>query len=382
MQYRTLGRTGLKVSEIGLGCEGFSGRDLTFTRKMLDLAIENGVNCMDLFSPDPNLRDCIGAALKGRHHAFVLQAHLCTVWEKGQYRRTREIEKVKASFEDLLMRLGTQRVDIGMIHYVDSLDDWQKVRDGAVMRYALLQKAQGRIGAVGMSSHNPQAALAAVQSGLVDVIMFSVNPCYDLLPAGEDCEALWARESYQGMLVNMDPQRQELYETCQKLGVGLTVMKVFGGGDLLTQDSPAGQALSVVQCLHYALTRPAAATVFVGARSLEELEQSLAYVHADASQRDYAQALAGFPRISWQGHCMYCGHCAPCPQGIDVAAATKFLNLAKAQGDAASETIFGHYEALARHAKDCTGCGLCETRCPFGVPVRENMKRAIEIFGN
>ena len=86
-----------------------------------------------------------------------------------------------------------------------------------------------------------------MESGSIDVLMFSVNPCYDLQPAGENCEALWAEESYAGMLVNMDPARERLYETCQRLGVGITVMKAFGGGDLLSAAlSPAGKALTII----------------------------------------------------------------------------------------------------------------------------------------
>ena len=132
-----------------------------------------------------------------------------------------------------------------MVHYVDSLSDWQQIQDGDIMKYALELKKGGVIGSIGMSSHNPEAALAAVESGLVDVLMFSVNPCYDLQPGNENLELLWAPESYAKPLLNMDPQRQRLYETCQRLGVGITVMKAFGGGDLLNGDiSPAGKALT------------------------------------------------------------------------------------------------------------------------------------------
>ena len=102
--------------------------------------------------------------------------------------------------------------------------------------------------------------------------MFSVNPCYDLLPGTDDVEKLWAEESYKKPLLNLDPKRAELYETCQRLGVGITVMKAFGGGDLLSEYSPAGKALTAVQCLHYALTRPAVAAVMSGARTMEELK--------------------------------------------------------------------------------------------------------------
>ena len=102
-------------------------------------------------------------------------------------------------------------------------------------------KAAGVIGHIGLSSHNPEAALAAVETGLIDVLMFSVNPCYDLQPAGEDVEELWAPKNYVAPLVNMDPERQALYETCQRLGVGITVMKAFGGGDLLSELSRRGR---------------------------------------------------------------------------------------------------------------------------------------------
>ena len=98
-----------------------------------------------------------------------------------------------------------------MIHYVDSLADWEAVRDGEVMAYARELKAAGVIKSIGMSSHNPAAALEAVASGLIDVLMFSVNPCYDLLPANEDVESLWDEKNYEKHLVNMDPDRQALY---------------------------------------------------------------------------------------------------------------------------------------------------------------------------
>ncbi len=232
-----------------------------------------------------------------------------------------------------------------------------------------------------MSSHNPKAAQLAVESGLVEVLMFSVNPCYDLLPGDENVENLWAGESYAGQLSNMDPEREHLYETCQRLGVGITVMKAFGGGDLLSEElSPAGKALTAAQCIHYALTRPAVGCVMSGVRSVEELKQSLAYETASDAKKDYASAFASFPRIQWQGHCMYCGHCAPCPKGIDVATVTKFLNLTKAQGSV-PETVREHYAALSHRAGECVGCGACEKRCPFGVPILQNMRQAKETFG-
>ena len=77
---------------------------------------------------------------------------------------------------------------------------------------------------------------------------------------------------------------------------------------------------------------------------------------------------------------MYCGHCAPCPKGIDVASVTKFLNLARAQKDL-PETVREHYAALEHKAGECVKCRACEERCPFSVQVVENMESAVKIFG-
>lgn len=381
MEYRELGRTGIKVSVIALGCEGFVANEGALTEQLLNAAEQGGINCIDLYAPQPEMRSRLGKWLRGRRGKFVLQAHLCTVWQDGQYKRTREIGEVKASFEDLLTRLATDYIDIGMIHYVDSLEDWEAVAGGPVMAYGREMQAQGKIIYIGLSSHNPAAAMQAVQSGLIDVLMFSVNPCYDLQPANEDCYALWDGKNYDRQLVNMDPEREALYETCSRLGVAITVMKAFGGGDLLDEElSPAGKALTVNQCLHYALTRPGVAAVMSGAHTVDELEKCLEYTTAADVEKDYAAAFAALPKISWEGHCMYCGHCAPCPQGIDVAAVTKFLNLTKAQ-NSVPETVREHYAALRHHAGECVKCGACEKRCPFKVTVIQNMQEAVKVFG-
>ena len=382
MNYRELGATGVKVSEIGMGCEGFAEDGCRMTRRLFDAAEELGINCFDLYASDPAVRGAVGEALEGRREKFFIQAHLCSVWQDGQYKRSRSMPEVRAAFEEMMRLLRTDFLAVGMIHYCDALSDWEEIERGGVLEFARDLKRQGRIRHVGLSSHNPQVGLRAVESGVIEVLMFSVNPCYDLMPPSEDVEELWNDENYKAPLLNMDPERQRLYETCQRLGVGVTVMKCFGGGDLLNAElSPAGTALTVNQCIHYALSRPAAASVLVGAHSAEQLRDCAAYDDASEEERDYAPALASFPKIRWKGHCMYCGHCEPCPARIDIASVTKFLNLAVAQGGL-PETVREHYAALEHHAGECVRCGTCEPRCPFEVPIRENMRRAAETFGS
>lgn len=381
MDYRELGNTGLKASVIGMGCEGFFEDDYAMAAKLFDAAEALGINYFDLYASDPNVRAAVGRALKGRREKFLIQSHLCSVWKDGQYLRTRDLAETKAGFEEMMRLLDVDYLDVGMIHYCDAMSDWEEIVHSGILDYARELKAAGRIRHIGLSSHNPLVAERAVKEGGIEVLMFSVNPCYDLQPADEDVEKLWSDEAYANDLTNMDPDRQRLYETCQAMGVGITVMKAFAGGDLLNAElSPAGVALSAHQCISYSLSRPAVAVVLAGARSVEQLQNSAAYCDADEAERDYAAALASFPKIHWEGHCMYCSHCAPCPMEISVADVTKFLHLAKTQKEI-PETVREHYAALSHHAGECIGCGACETRCPFGVEIRENMNEAAAVFG-
>lgn len=378
---RSLGRCGLSIGEVGLGCEGLLDKDEFFISKALDMMGAAGASGIDLYSPNPDFRSRLGKALAGRRKQFILQGHICSCWQNGQYKRSRYMPDIVPAFEDQLHCLDTDYIDIGMIHYVDAMKDWHDIAAGPILPYVQDLKARGTIRAIGLSSHNPQAALAAVESGIIDVLMFSINPCYDLQPPGEDVEQLWNREKYKNPIANMDPDRARLYETCDSLGVGITVMKAFGGGDLLKADqSLAGVALTETQCIAYALDRPGAACVFAGAHSLHELQKAMDFAKATPEEKDYAATLASFPRISWRGHCMYCGHCAPCPKGISIADVTKLLNLAKAQG-AIPETVREHYAALPHKAGECINCGKCAKRCPFEVDAPANMAAARELFG-
>lgn len=381
MQYRTLGRTGLRAGVIGLGSEAFVNHDDAFAQELIDAAIGAGVNYFDLYNPEPYIRDSFGKAMKGRREKFIMQAHLCSAWIGGQYKRTRDMGEVRAAFADLLARLDTPYIDVGMIHYVDEQKDFDQVFGGPVIEFAKEQKAAGHIRHIGMSTHNPRVAIQAVKSGLIDVIMFSINPAYDILPPNEDINVMFDKASYETVLANIDPERQELYSLCESQGVAITVMKPYGGGSLLSAEaSPFGAAMSVAQCLHYCLTRPGVATVLAGAVNKEELMEAVAYCDASDAEKDYAKLLSSCPAHPFTDKCMYCGHCAPCTAGIDIASVNKFADLCQAQR-MVPETVREHYNVLSVKASACVKCGQCETRCPFGVKIVEHMQKAVDIFG-
>ncbi len=379
MRYRRLGKTGLEVSEIGFGAEWMGGgKTPEEVRDVAEALRAGGVNILDCWMADPEIRDNLGFALRGARDAWIIQGHIGSTWQDGQYVRTRDMDVVKPAFEDLLERLGTDHVELGMIHYVDSVDEYGDVMSGPFMEYVRELKAAGTIGHIGLSTHNPDVAQRAAESGEIEMIMFSLNPAFDMMPASENLDDLFGE--YDESLEGIDPARERLYATCEREDVGITVMKGYAGGRLLdAQTSPFGVALSPVQCVHYALTRPAVASIMVGAKDVAEAQAALAYEEATEEERDYASVLAGAPRHAYFGQCTYCGHCAPCAVGIDIAMVNKLHDLAVLHDDV-PPSVRAHYHDLAVTADACVGCQECEARCPFGVRIAERMERTAELF--
>lgn len=380
MNYRRLGKTELMVSEIGFGAEWMERYDAATCKAVLDECEKQGINILDCWMSEPNVRSNLGAALAGRREKWIIQGHIGSTWQNGQYVRTRDMEKVVPAFEDLLARLGTDYIDLGMIHYVDDEADWNNVVNTPFLQYVLQLKEKGVIRHIGMSTHNPAMAKKAVESGLVEMILFSINPAFDLLPANEDMNQYFA-EQYDESLGGIDASRAELYKLCEQQDIGITVMKGYAGGRLFdAARSPFGVALTPVQCLHYALTRPAVAAVMAGFDTPQHVIEAASYCTATEEEKDYASVLANAPRHAFSGQCTYCGHCKPCPMDIDIAMVNKFYDLASAQEEV-PESVKSHYLALEKKAGDCIGCKGCEARCPFEVKVSERMKKTAELFG-
>jgi len=379
MRYRKLGNTGLEVSEIGFGGEWLERHEFEESVELIRYAQEKGINIIDCWMSDPKSRDIIGKALEGNREKWFVQGHIGSTHQNGQYVRTRDMQFVKPAFEDLLQRLGTDYIDLGMIHYVDAQEDWDLCMNSPYIEYVKELKAAGTIRHIGLSTHNPRIAKTAIESGIVEMILFSINPAFDMHPATEVLDEMF--ENYANEMSGIDEERAALYRLCEEKGVGITVMKPYFGGRLFDPArSPFGSVFTPVQCIHYALTRPGVSSVLCGYDTKEQIDAAVAYETATADEKDYASVLASAPLHAYSGQCTYCGHCKPCPMDIDIAMVNKFYDLATAQ-PAVPESVRAHYMALERKASDCIGCQSCEARCPFGVSVAERMRKTAELFG-
>ncbi len=265
------------------------------------------------------------------------------------------------------------------MHYIDSVEEFRTCLEGSYYKYVRELLHAGIIRHVGLSTHNPEVALKAVRRDVVEVIMFSINPAFDLMPPSEDVNDLFGDFAEAGECI--EPLRAELYSLCEEKNIALTVMKPYAGGRLLMDEqSPFGKALTPVQCIHYCLTRPAVASVLAGYKTVEEAQAALAYEQATEGERDFARVIADAPaRKAYFGQCTYCGHCQPCAVGIDIATVNKFADLALIQ-DTVPQSIRSHYLELDTNASDCIACGNCEPNCPFGVKIMERMEETERLF--
>ena len=380
MRYRNLGKTGIKVSEIGFGGEWLERHEEAHSVDMIRYAGEQGINIIDCWMPDPKSRDIIGKGMEGNRDKWIVQGHIGSTWQNDQYVKTRDMKHVVPAFEDIFVRMKTDYIDLGMIHYVDAVEDWNKCMETDYIKYVRDLHAGGLIRHIGLSTHNPRIAKMAVETGFIEMILFSINPAFDMHPATEDLDDMFGE--YESGLSGIDRERAALYSLCEEKEVGITVMKGFFGGRLLDKNtSPFGTAFTPLQCIHYVLTRPGVSSILVGYDTKEQIDVSVSYENAPDSAKDYASVIASAPVHSYSGQCTYCGHCKPCPVNIDIAMVNKFYDLAVQQPEV-PESVRSHYQDLGTTASSCIGCRGCESRCPFGVKIADRMKKTAELFGN
>lgn len=371
MNHRTLGRTGFSVGEIGLGTEYLIDKSREHVLSVIHAAVDRGINYFDLFFAQPELRDNMGAAFAGCRDKVFLAAHLGAAHLDGQYQTIRNPQQSRDFIDDFLARYHTDYVDVLFLHNSDGQDDYGEImKPGGLKDVALELKAAGVARAIGFSGHTTETALLAVQSGVVDVLMFPISV------AGNSVEG-----------------KAALLSACIENNVGIVAMKIFGGGKLLstwkTNEFNRWQLggderqlehevlLTPVRGIHYALSQPGVCTVVPGCTNLDELAADLAYLEAAPGERDYSDTLLNIRQFE-SGECVYCNHCLPCPVNIDIGKTLRLYETARAKSP---EFVTNDYRAMDTSAGDCTECGECESRCPFGVAVIPKMQEAATIFG-
>ena len=381
MEYRELGSTGIKVSEIAFGAEFLVERPYEDTEELIKACEANGINFVDCWMSEPDVRSHLGRAIKPNRENWVIQGHIGATWQNNQYVRTREMDKVIPAFEDFMERFQIDTLDFGMIHYVDQMEDYDEIMNGPFIEYVRKLKEESTIAHIGLSTHNPDIGILAAENPEIELLMFSINPAYDMFGSMPDIEEYRKDDAYDESFFGLNPQRAEIYELCEKNGTAITVMKGFAGGNLLSDEtSPFGVALTPVQCIHYCLEQKGVSSIFVGVKTVEELEESLKYCDAGEAEKDYAEVLKNAPKHSFEGQCTYCGHCAPCTSEIDIAMVNKLYDLAKNK-DEVPASVQEHYNNLKFNATECIACGDCEPRCPFNVHIVDVMLDAQDLFG-
>ncbi len=374
MIYRQFPRNKENVSAVSLGAEYLLQVDKPTCNDVISAAIDHGMNYMDLFMSEGWVRDNIGESLKGRRDKMLIAGHLGCTQKDGQYYRTRDLSMCRDFFDDLLTRLHTDYIDVLMLHYIDTEEDADEcLAENGFLGLAREYLQAGKARMLGFSSHVPPVAARLVATGMFDAMMFSINPAMDLMPPESTIDDLFGEpaEKMASSEAAYEPSRYALYRQCEKEQTGIVVMKGYGAATLFKRPGVTPE-----MCIHYALTRPGVITMAAGCRSVAEVEAAARYCDAADTERDFTPMITG-AKWNSKGICMYCNHCLPCAQNIDVAAVTRLLHRFE-EGDKTAAT---EYKALKHNGGECTACGECAGRCPFTVDSPGNMAKAEQLMG-
>src|SRR5512136_321199 len=298
IEYRKLGRTGLEVSEIGLGTEYLNQQPRRIVTSVVRQAMEQGVNYFDIVFSFPRYLDNLGAALKGYRKRVCLTGHLGSTVKNGQCFKTRNAKRSETFFLDVLARLDTDHVDVLFLHNFNTEQEFEGVtKPGGLLELAGRLRQEGKARCIGISTHSIEVAHCAIESGQIGVLMFPIH-----------------------MAANAVPGKKDLLQACVSAQVGVVAMKPFAGGKLLREESSirvaryqmGGQALKLkkpasitpVQCLSYVLSQMGVSTAVPGCANPEQLAQVLAYGQATEEEKDYSSVLSDLRQYE-AGECVY-----------------------------------------------------------------------------
>jgi len=378
MKTRKLGRTGFDVGEIGMGLEHLLNKDERTVVETIAAAKHGGVNYLDChMGDDYETYDYdgyrkLGRALAGKRNHFIL-SHISP-------RESFASGESVLCLESYLKAVNADHTDVFIIPFCDRETEFEDaVREGGQFELAERLVKQGKARAVGISTHSSSVALKAIAHGGFDMLMYPVNPAFDVLTDGvgyetENLGSLWdAAHDFKSEGKTGRQPRRNVYEECARNNVGIAAMKPFAGGFIFNVEEDA--SFTPINLISYALAQTGVSTVVPGCTKPSEIEEILRYYTCCDAEREFGSAVAN-SRWSVRENCLYCNHCLPCCKGINIGEVNRLIDTRKD-----FETARKKYFSLSAKASDCDECGCCEECCPFGVKVTERMKLAAEIFG-
>lgn len=337
MRYVTLGKTGLRAAAISFGGIPIQRADAANTRAVVDKLEALGVNYIDTARGYTVSEAYLGAALEGRRDKFILATKSMA----------RDYAGMKRDVETSLSNLRTGYIDLYQLHNLPEKEFAQAFGPEGAYQALAEARAEGKIGHIGVTAHSLDALKRLVEDygDRLETVMFPYN-IVEL--HGHDALAL-AREK----------------------GLGVIAMKPLAGGNL--------------DDWRLALRFIGASGVcdisIPGMGSAEEVERDASVAEEDAPLTQEELARCEAIRAELGGRfCRRCGYCAPCTVGIDIPGNFLMANYLRKYGLA--DWARQRYAAMAQHASACIGCGKCEARCPYELPIREMLRGVAADFGD
>lgn len=334
MEYRILGKTGLNISLLGLGGIPIQRIDAAGTRVLIEKLVDNGINYIDTARGYTVSEAYLGEALVGLRNKFVLATKSMA--------RTKEA--MAKDIEISLTNLKTDYIDLYQVHNPSLAQLEEVIAEGGALEALLEAKASGKIGHIGLTAHSEKVFEKALELDWVETIMFPYNL--------------------------VETQGDELIKKCAEKNIGFIAMKPLAGGAI--EDATIA--------LRYITANPAISVVIPGMADISEFTQNLAAVNNTSPlSPDELSEIESIRKQLGTQFCRRCGYCAPCTVGISIPSMFLFEGYLERYGLA--DWARGRYETLAKTASDCIGCGVCETRCPYNLPIRQMLKHTAEAFG-
>ena len=334
MEYRILGKTGLKISRLGFGGIPIQKIDAVGTRALMVQLAEAGVNYIDTARGYTVSESYLGEALEGLRDRFVLATKSMA----------RDRDGMARDIDTSLKELRTDYIDLYQVHN-PSLDQLKQViAPGGALEALQEAKAAGKIGHIGVTVHGLETFSLALTQEWVETIMFPYNP--------------------------VETQGEALIAACAEKNIGFIAMKPLAGGAID----------NATLALRFITQNPAVTVVIPGMAAIEEITQNLAAV-ADTAPLSAAEqeAIADLRNTLGTRFCRRCNYCAPCTAGINIPGV--FLMDGYLSRYGLGDWARARYEAMPQKASACVGCGVCETRCPYQLPIRQMLREAAERFG-